>query len=180
MPITYNSAGKALLDFNHPQRSKPDGTARRTMASIGIIGLGNWGTALAKVWGSTGHNIVGWTIEQEVYASITETGINEKYLPGEELENIQATMDLESLCKESEILILSLPSGVVLNVVDDLLPFLRPSHALLDLAKGLAPESEQEAFISAAIERRLRDSGKANPVFVMTGPTIAQRLHEEC
>ena len=155
MPITYNSSGKALHEFNHPQRSKPDCTATRIMASIGIIGLGNWGTALAKVWGSTGHNIIGWTIEQEVYASITETGINEKYLPGEELENIQATMDLESLCEESEILILSLPSGVVLNVVDDLLPFLRPSHALLDLAKGLAPESEDEAFISAAIELSL-------------------------
>ena len=110
MPITYNSAGKALQEFNHPQWSKPDSATTTTMASIGIIGLGNWGTALAKVWGSTGHDIVGWTIEEEVYASITETGINEKYLPGEELENIQATMDLKSLCEDSEILILSLSS----------------------------------------------------------------------
>ena len=51
------------------------------------------------------------------------------------------------------------------------LSFVHPMF-LLDLAKGLAHQKgEQEAFISAAIERRLRDSGKANPVFVMTGPT---------
>ncbi|MFL2979094.1 MAG: hypothetical protein ACJZ59_08615 [Candidatus Thalassarchaeaceae archaeon] len=48
------------------------------MARIGIVGLGNWGTALAKVWGGTGHSVMGWTIEEEVYASITSTGINEK------------------------------------------------------------------------------------------------------
>ena len=57
---------KGITEFNHPQRSKPDCTATRIMASIGIIGLGNWGTALAKVWGSTGHNIIGWTIEEEL------------------------------------------------------------------------------------------------------------------
>ena len=38
---------------------------RVTMARIGIIGLGNWGTALAKVWCDDGHNVMGWTIEQE-------------------------------------------------------------------------------------------------------------------
>ena len=37
------------------------------MASIGIIGLGNWGTALAKVWGSTGHNIAGWNYRIKKY-----------------------------------------------------------------------------------------------------------------
>ena len=51
------------------------------MARIGIIGLGNWGTALAKVWSDDGHNVMGWTIEQEVYESIMKENINKKYLP---------------------------------------------------------------------------------------------------
>ena len=49
------------------------------MARIGIIGLGNWGTALAKVWCDDGHNVMGWTIEQEVYESIMTENINKKY-----------------------------------------------------------------------------------------------------
>ena len=45
------------------------------MARIGIIGLGNWGTALAKVWCDDGHNVMGWTIEPEVYESIMTENI---------------------------------------------------------------------------------------------------------
>ena len=146
------------------------------MARIGIVGLGNWGTALAKVWGSTGHSVMGWTIEEEVYASITSTGINEKYLPGEVLDNVEATMDLATICDASEILVLSLPSSVVLSVLDDVIPHLRPSHAILDLAKGLAPETEEEPFISAVMEKKLAAAKCANPVFVMTGPTIAPEV----
>ena len=50
------------------------------MAHIGILGLGNWGTALAKVWLEDGHQVSGWTIEQEGHESITMEMINQKYL----------------------------------------------------------------------------------------------------
>ena len=29
------------------------------MARIGIFGMGNWGTALAKVWSDDGHTVTG-------------------------------------------------------------------------------------------------------------------------
>ena len=35
------------------------------MAHIGILGLGNWGTAIAAMWLKDGHNVKGWTIEKE-------------------------------------------------------------------------------------------------------------------
>ena len=49
------------------------------MSHIAILGLGNWGTALAKTWMDAKHEISGWTIENEVYESITSKSINEKY-----------------------------------------------------------------------------------------------------
>ena len=52
------------------------------MARIGILGLGNWGTARGYVWCEDGHNVLGWTIEQEVYESMMTDGVNQKYLPG--------------------------------------------------------------------------------------------------
>ena len=146
------------------------------MARIGILGLGNWGTALARVWLAESHTVHGWTIEEEVYASLMESSINEKYLPGVVLEGLSPTMRIEDITTECEIIVLALPSGVVLRVVDDLLPHLRPSHVLLDLAKGLAPEEEEAPQISVAIERRLRDAGLGNAVVVLTGPTIAPEV----
>ena len=49
------------------------------MAHIAVLGLGNWGTAIARLWLLEGHHVKGWTIEQEVYESITMDGINRKY-----------------------------------------------------------------------------------------------------
>ena len=126
------------------------------MSSIGVLGLGNWGTALAHIWGQDGHNVNGWTIEQEVYESIVMDSVNSKYLPDTPLSGIDVTMDLADICATSEVLVLALPSSVILEVVDQIIPHLRPSHVLLDLAKGIAPEEEGgSGLISEAIEARL-------------------------
>ncbi len=147
------------------------------MARIGIIGLGNWGTALAKVWSDDGHNVMGWTIEQEVYESIMKENINKKYLPNTEIPDLQATMQIEDITTECEIIVLAVPSGIILGVVDQLIPHLRPSHLLIDLAKGLAPEEEGESgIISKAISKRLEEANKSNSLVVMTGPTIAPEV----
>lgn len=147
------------------------------MARIGIIGLGNWGTALAKVWCDDGHNVMGWTIEQEVYESIMTENVNKKYLPHTVIPELQATMQIEDIITECEIIVLAVPSGVILDVVNQIIPILRPSHVLIDLAKGLAPEEEGgSGIISKAIIRRLNEAKKANPLVVMTGPTIAPEV----
>ena len=147
------------------------------MARIGIVGLGNWGTALALAWCKDGHNVMGWTIEKDVYEGMMERGENEKYLPGYKIPELQCTMDIEDVVADCEILVLALPSSVILDVVDEIVPHLRPSHLLIDLAKGLAPEEEGgSGMISDAIERRLSNSGMGNPVVVMTGPTIAPEV----
>ena len=147
------------------------------MSRIGVLGLGNWGTALAKVWCEDGHNVTGWTIEQEVYESLMTTNSNEKYLPESEMPRLDVTMEMSDITDTCEILVLALPSGVILSVVNDLIPLLRPSHVLLDLAKGLAPTAESESgMISQEIEARLTAAGKANPVVILTGPTIAPEV----
>ena len=147
------------------------------MARIGVLGLGNWGTALALVWCKDGHNVLGWTVEQEVYESVMSSQENEKYLPGYKIPGMDCTMEIADVTESCEILVLALPSSVILEVVDLLIPSLRPSHLLVDLAKGLAPSSEGgSGMISDAIERRLSDAGMSNQVVVMTGPTIAPEV----
>ncbi|HIG03062.1 MAG TPA: NAD(P)H-dependent glycerol-3-phosphate dehydrogenase [Candidatus Poseidoniales archaeon] len=143
------------------------------MAHIGILGLGNWGTALATLWLKDGHNVIGWTIEEEVHHSITMESINKKYLPDVVLEGLTSTMHIEDVMAVSEIIILALPSSVILKVFEDVLPHIRPSHVLLDLAKGLAPGKR---LISEALQSRLDEEGKGNAIAVLTGPTIAPEV----
>ena len=140
------------------------------MAHIAVLGLGNWGTAIARLWLLEGHQVKGWTIEHEVYESITMDGINRKYLPQQSVEGLDATMHLEEALDGVEIVVLAIPSSVILDVVNDIIPFLRPGHVLLDLAKGLAPGKR---LISQALHEALRASDCSNPLAVLTGPTIA-------
>jgi len=140
------------------------------MANIAVLGLGNWGTAIARLWLLEGHKVKGWTIEQEVYESITMDGINRKYLPHHSVEGLDATMHIEEAIEGSEIIVLAVPSSVILDVMVDVLPHLQPRHVLLDLAKGLAPGKR---LISEAIHGMLKEQGMANPLAVLTGPTIA-------
>jgi len=146
------------------------------MSRIAVLGLGNWGTALALSWANDSHQVIGWTVEDEVYASIMESGENTKYLPGAPL-NIDVTMNLGEAIDASELIVMALPSGVILSVIDDVIPYLRPSHVILDLAKGLAPpEEEGSGLISEAIEAKFAAAGLSNSVVVLTGPTIAPEV----
>jgi len=143
------------------------------MGSIAVLGLGNFGTALARNWLQAGHTVRGWTVEQEVYESLRDTSVNAKYLPGIVMPGMQVTMSLDEAVRGVEIIVLALPSGVVLSVVDDLVPLLMPSQVLIDLAKGLA---EGDRLISDVIEDKLGAAGKTNLLCVMMGPTIAPEL----
>ena len=143
------------------------------MTGIAVIGLGNFGTALARNWTIHGKPVRGWTVEDEVFASIQHAGVNEKYLPGVELPGLSVTLDLAEAVDGAGILALALPSHVVLGVVDQLLDQLQDGQILVDLAKGLAPN---EALVSEAIAAKLGDAELSNPLAVMTGPTIAPEL----
>ena len=143
------------------------------MNSIAILGLGNFGTALARNWLGEGLDVRGWTVEQEVYDSIQATGINEKYLDDVSLEGLKVSMDISESVSGADIVVLALPSHVVLSVVDDLLPHLASEQILMDLAKGLAPGDQ---LISEVIEEKLKDASLTCPLYVMMGPTIAPEL----
>ena len=143
------------------------------MKNVAVMGLGNFGTALACNWLAEGLNVSGWTVEEEVYDSIQATGVNEKYLDNVSLEGLKVSMDIAQSVVDAEIIVLALPSHVVLSVVDDLLPHLRDDQILLDLAKGLAPGDQ---MISEVISERLEAAKLNCRLCVMMGPTIAPEL----
>jgi len=143
------------------------------MTSIAVLGLGNFGTALARIWSLHGNRVCGWTVEEEVFSSIRETGVNAKYLPDVPLAVADVTMDLSVALDGAEAVVLALPSHVILEVVDDVVPLLSDAQVLLDLAKGLAPG---ERLVSEAIKEKLGAEGCSSPLAVMTGPTIAREL----
>ena len=66
--------------------------------SIGVIGGGAWGTALAETAAKAGRDVTLWCVEPEVSASINSDHENAVFLPGVTLsESIRATNDIADL-----------------------------------------------------------------------------------
>ena len=109
------------------------------MSKIAVLGLGNFGTALARNWLASGHTVSGWTVEEEVFSSIAANSINEKYLPGVVLSGLSVSMDLGECIAGADVVVLALPSGVVLEVVDQLIPHLQGNEDQESMLEPLSP-----------------------------------------
>jgi glycerol-3-phosphate dehydrogenase (NAD(P)+) len=135
--------------------------------SIGIVGAGAWGTALAIVAARAGAAVTLWAREPEVVASITSIRENTLFLPGVKLEDgVTATGDLAALAS-CEALLLTVPTQHLAGVAAALTPHLKSRAPLLLCAKGIAQNTLQ--FPDEIAESAL----PGHPIAVLSGPSFA-------
>lgn len=80
---------------------------------IAVIGLGNWGTALANHLAVKGYDVLGWCLEADIAQSINQSNLNARYLTSVTLsKNLKATNDLE-LALKCNIIVIVFPSSVL-------------------------------------------------------------------
>jgi len=135
--------------------------------SVGIVGAGAWGTALAQALASDGSDVLLWAREPELVAEINERRTNSLFLPSARLsESVRATGDIADLA--------ALP--VLLVVV--------PAQFLASVIAGL-PEAERDLVlcakgIEAGTGRLMTEvAAAAAPgasLAVLSGPTFAHEV----
>jgi glycerol-3-phosphate dehydrogenase (NAD(P)+) len=136
---------------------------------IGIIGSGNFGTALAKVF-SEHHKIILYDVNEALVSEINSRHTNSRYLPGIKLnKNISASCDIASM-HDSDIIIISVPSKFMKDACLKLKPYYY-HQIILSVTKGLSPEGH---VMTDIIEKSLG----CNPskVLALSGPSIANEL----
>lgn len=136
------------------------------MRSIGVIGGGAWGTALAQVLSAGGRDVTLWAREPEVVSGINESHENPVFLPGIPLDrNLKATDDLSAAAR-SDILLLVTPAQ-----------FLRPTLAQIAKecrAKPLVICSKGVEIGTGLLPSQIvENTAPESPVAVLTGPTFA-------
>jgi len=136
------------------------------MQSIGIVGAGAWGTALAATARRAGRRALLWAREAEVAQSINAQGVNAAFLPGVPLEGVRATTDLADL-SGFDALLLVVPAQFLRGVCHALAPHLRGPTPLVLCAKGI--ELASGKMMSDVVAEEL--PGK--PIAVLSGPTFA-------
>ena len=135
--------------------------------SIGIIGSGAWGTALAQTACQAGRDALIWGREAEVVADINGLQRNTVFLPGVALDQqLRATTDLAAMGKADAILMVA-PAQHVRAVGASLAPHLRPGTPVVICAKGL--EQATGKLMGAVLGEVLPQAVPA----VLSGPSFA-------
>lgn len=105
--------------------------------SIGIVGAGAWGTALAQTLCQSGKPVTLWAREADVAADINERRVNRAFLPGIALDTrIAATSSLQEAARQDAVLIV-VPAQFLRGVASELAKFMKPDQPAIICAKGI-------------------------------------------
>ena len=132
--------------------------------SIGIIGAGAFGTALAVAL-SANDDILLWGRNADQIEAIQQTGRNERYLPGLDLPNrIGATAQLDDLAKV-DVILLALPAQQTARFLSE---HELPATPLVLCAKGIDAKTHR---LQSELATTAPDG-----LAVLTGPGFAVEL----
>lgn len=139
--------------------------------SIGVLGGGAWGTALAQVVARAGHRAVLWAREPEVAEAIASTHANPAFLPGVVLdEALRATIVMAELATVDAVL-LAVPAQHLRAATTALNAALGPARPpVVICAKGI--ENGTGALMTEVAAETLPGCPQA----VLSGPTFATEV----
>ncbi len=148
----------------------PEANPNSLYTSIGVVGAGAWGTALAQVCARAGgpsRRVTLWAREPEIVESINTTRENKTFLPGIALEAaITATGDMSAMASAAAILMVT-PAQHMRASLLALKPHLTPGTPVLLCAKGV--EQGSHKLLTQVLAEVLPDAVPA----VLSGPSFA-------
>lgn len=105
--------------------------------SVGIIGGGAWGTALAQALSRAGREVLLWAREVEVVAAINDRHVNDLFLPGVALDPaVRATASLADAAS-CDVVLMVAPAQHVRTVAGQIAPYMRPGQPMVLCSKGI-------------------------------------------
>jgi glycerol-3-phosphate dehydrogenase (NAD(P)+) len=141
---------------------------RRSVSTLGVVGAGAWGTALANAAARAGLKVVLWARDERHVAELVSERVNRRYLPGVTLHDaIVPSSDLAAVA-ETDALLLVVPAQALRGVVAELAVHLAPGAPLVSCAKGI--ERGSLAFTTGIIA----EAAPAARPAVLSGPSFAR------
>lgn len=140
--------------------------------TIGVVGAGAWGTALAKVAAERDASVRLWAHESDVVEAIGAKGENTVFLPGIRLpEAVRPTSRFDDFARV-DLVILAVPAQFLGQVLKGMAPALAPTTPLIIAAKGI--ETTTGRLMSEVVADVLPEA----PIAVLSGPSFAREVAE--
>ena len=148
------------------------GVDARHDATIGVLGAGSWGTALAIQLARAGRATWLWGRSREQLAALSRDRRNARYLPEASFpESLGVEPDLPNVLARANILLLAVPSHGVRALLQEIAPQLRQRVPVAWASKGLEhPRGKLLHEVAAEV------LGPEWPVAALSGPTFANEV----
>lgn len=138
---------------------------------VTVLGGGSFGTVLANILATNGHQTRLWMRNQEAAEQAEKSRENSKYLPGYLLhENLKIGSDLIDAVSGSDLVLFSVPSSSVRSVAKMVASSLKPDACILSTAKGI--ESGSFLLMSQVLKQEL----PGNRIGALSGPNLAKEI----
>lgn len=141
------------------------------MAKIGVIGAGSWGTALALLLHTNGHQVSVWSIVEAEIEMLKMAHEHKDKLPGVKLpEDMEFTTDLQASIHGKDLLVLAVPSPFTRSTSKLMSKYVAEGQVIVNVAKGI--EETTLMTLSEIIEQEIPQADVA----VMSGPSHAEEV----
>lgn len=144
------------------------------MMKVCFIGSGAWATALANVVSDNNHEAVLYGIIEEEINDININHQNSKYFNEIKINsNITATLNIEEALKDSEIVVIAVPSNQIRNVLQKIEKIINSRPIILNVSKGF--DNVTHKRLSEVIKESI-DNSKIAGVVSLIGPSYAEEV----
>lgn len=142
---------------------------------VGIAGTGTWATALAQVLTDNGHDVLLYGREQSQIDDINNNHRNSFYFGGDVIlsPKIIATNAIADIARNADIILLSVPTGAVSEVLEKLNPYLGKKILFVNTAKGFDPLTRKRM---SEVIRSSISKDKLLGVVSLLGPSHAEEV----
>ena len=138
--------------------------------SIGVLGSGTWGMALARLLANSDKDVTVWSAISSEIDNLKATNkypkLPEMVLPN----NICYTTDIKEACEGKDIVLFSVPSVFVRETAKKAAPYISSDQIVVDVAKGL----ENDSFMT--LSEVIEDEVGPVRIVALSGPTHAEEV----
>lgn len=140
------------------------------MESIGVLGAGSWGTALAILLSENGNAVTLWSHREEGARRIREKRQIDS-LPGVTIpEAVCVTSDLSEAVCGKQVLVAAVPSSHIRETAERVAPLAAPGTIVVSAAKGI---EEKTLYTMTDILEQVIPQAEAA---VLSGPSHAEEV----
>lgn len=138
---------------------------------VGLVGMGNLGTAIGNMITTNGYDVIGWEHHAEVVEEINTQHVNTRFLSGVELDpRLKATTDLRAVCQSCDVIFVAIPSAFIQSTLKPMQDVVGRDVVWVNMAKGIDGQTGLTTF------QTLATLFPHNRAVMLSGPSIANEF----